>query len=61
MRGILWRGLAVALACCVSWLLWSWPEPQPAEPVEFVLVECTGGVPMTAEQLTRCDSATYRP
>ena len=40
MRNLLWRGLAVALAGCVAWLLWHWPAPaEPVEPVEFTLTQ----------------------
>lgn len=35
MRNLLWRGLALALAGCLSWTLWHWPAPP--EPVEFML------------------------
>ncbi len=37
MRALLWRGIALALAGCCSWLLWHWPEPAETEAVEFLL------------------------
>lgn len=37
MRALLWRGIALALAGCCSWLLWHWPEPTEPEAVEFAL------------------------
>ena len=41
MRGILWRGIALALAGVISWLLWNWPEPQESEALELTLeTEC---------------------
>lgn len=44
MRNLLWRGLALALAGCLSWTLWHWPEPP--EPVEFSLTpDCMNGMP----------------
>lgn len=60
MRNLLWRGLAVALAGCIAWLLWNWPAP--AEPVEFDLSECAAdelAVFETRRQEWMCiDSAT---
>ena len=37
MRGLFWRGVALALAGCTSWLLWHWPAPQYPQAVEFAL------------------------
>lgn len=44
MRNLLWRGLALALAGCLSWLMWHWPAA--AEPVEFTLdADCLHNLP----------------
>lgn len=55
MRNLLWRGLAVALAGCVSWLLWHWPAPRPPEPVEMDIFDCQHKGLFTAEDLARCE------
>ena len=50
MRNLIWRGLAVALAGCIGWLLWNWPAP--AEPVEFVLEQpCGSFMPAVGETI----------
>lgn len=55
MRNLLWRGLAVALAGGLSWLLWHWPEPAPpVEPIELTLdLNCENG-PLTLSEAEFC-------
>ena len=48
MRNILWRGLAVALAASVGWMLWHWPAE--AEPIEFLLdPPCNAGASVAGD------------
>lgn len=54
MRELFWRGAALALAGCISWLLWHWPEPVEPVPVEFVLDECTKDVPIPEDRWNSC-------
>ena len=58
MRNLFWRGLAVALAAVVAWLLWTWPAEPGPQVVEFTLgADCTNrsGEPRTAEYWARCE------
>ena len=59
MRNLLWRGISLGLAGCISWLLWNWPSPT--EPVEFELdTEClrTAPQPKPTDCLWKGEPAT---
>ena len=59
MRGLFWRGLAVSLAACTGWLLWTWPPP--AEPVEFDLFECNLANGIPRDRIDECKREAGSP